>query len=263
MFNQLKSLLSKSSTGKVERAVDLAQIAPDQRLLVVGDVHGCLNLLLDTIKRLEAHIETVEDWDDLRSKLVFVGDYVDRGEQSAQTLNWLHNLQKSLPYDVECLMGNHERMMLDFLDDPAGRGARWLRNGGLQTLASYKIGGVRERSNVEELTEASMKLEAAMPEGQLEWLRQLPKKFKSGNVCVAHAAMDPHLSPEDQSTQTLMWGHNEFMTTPRDDDLWVVHGHTIVKEPRISKSRISIDTGAYHSGKLTLALIEPGVCTFF
>ena len=262
MFNRLRSLLSKRSTGPDGGNVDVARIAPDQRLLVVGDVHGCLRLLLDSMKRLEAHIETVEDWDDLHSRLVFVGDYVDRGEQSAEVLKWIFDLQRSLPYDVHCLMGNHERMMLDFLDDPAGRGARWLRNGGLQTLASYKIGGVRERSDVEELTEASLKLEAAMGKAQLEWLRNLPKIYKSGNVCVAHAAMDPYLEPEDQSSQTLMWGHNEFMTTAREDDLWVVHGHTIVKEPQIRQSRISIDTGAYHSGRLTMAIIEQGACSF-
>ena len=187
---------------------------------------------------------------------------MDRGERSAEVLNWLFSLQTELPDLITCLMGNHERMMLDFSMIRSGAGHRWLRNGGLQTLASYQIGGVHERSDAETLVDASHRLEEAMPDGLQDWLRGLPLVFQSGNVCVVHAAMDPHLRPEDQPRQVMLWGHNEFLSTPRDDGLWVVHGHTIFREPQIAPSRISIDTGAYHSGRLTVAAIGPGTCVF-
>ena len=237
-------------------------MAPEQPLLIVGDLHGSFDLLGKCLKDVDVFVESREAELHGIPRLVLVGDYIDRGEQSARVLEWLFTLQKDLPDNVTCLMGNHERMMLEFLDDPAGRGQRWLRNGGLQTLASYKIGGVREQSDFEELTEASHALEAALPDGMLEWLRNLPLMYQSGNICVTHAGMDPHLAPEDQSSQVLLWGHKEFMTTPRRDGLWVVHGHTIVREPQIAPSRISIDTGAYHSGRLTVAAIGLGTCEF-
>lgn len=241
---------------------DVSSIAPDHRLLVIGDIHGSEELLGQKLKDIDDFVSEYLAPEGEVPIVVFVGDYVDRGEESAAVLKWLFELQQDLPDNVVCLLGNHERMMLDFLDDPAGRGVRWLRNGGLQTLASFNIGGVRERSSAEELVEASEELEQALPEGLLDWLRQLPLMYRSGNVCVVHAAMDPHLAPDDQSTQALLWGHRDFLTTARDDGLWVVHGHTIVPEPEICKSRISIDTGAYHSGRLTVAAIEPGNCRF-
>ncbi len=255
-------MLSKASADPGKNHADETLIAPEQVLLVVGDIHGCHSLLGQKLNDVDAYVKANAQHIGDFPRLVFVGDYVDRGEQSAQVLQWVFELQQVLPDQVICLMGNHERMMLDFIDDPAGRGVRWLRNGGLQTLASYNIGGLRERSDVEELTEASHALEAAMPDGLLEWLRALPLLHHSGNVCVVHAAMDPHLGPNDQTYNTLLWGHKEFMTTARSDGYWVVHGHTIVREPQITKSRISIDTGAYHSGRLTVAVVAPGSCVF-
>ncbi|MFK7837592.1 MAG: metallophosphoesterase [Sulfitobacter sp.] len=262
MFDRFKSMVSRIAPAPTPAQVDLDQIAPDGPILVLGDIHGSYDLLRDKLVELDAYVTQNARVLGTSPQLVFVGDYVDRGEHSAQVLEWVFGLANQMPGIVTCLMGNHERMMIDFLDDPAGRGVRWLRNGGLQTLASYKVGGVRERSDVEELTAASLALEAALPDGLLEWLRALPLSFQTGNVCVVHAAMDPHLGLADQVSNSLLWGHNEFMSRDREDGLWVVHGHTIVKEPEIRKSRISIDTGAYHTGKLTAAAISPGQCIF-
>ncbi|MEP5731189.1 MAG: metallophosphoesterase family protein [Sulfitobacter sp.] len=262
MFDRLKSLFSNVVSEREVLPADTSSIAPNDVLLVVGDVHGSFELLQKKFVEVDAFLEENEEKFGKMPQLVFVGDYIDRGENSAEVLSWVFDLQQELPHLVTCLMGNHERMMIDFLDDPAGRGARWLRNGGLQTLASFKIGEVHERSDVEELTEASHALENAMPTGMLTWLRGLDLSYQSGNVCVVHAAMDPHLGIEDQLSNTLLWGHNEFMTRDRDDGNWVVHGHTIVREPEIRKSRISIDTGAYHSGQLTVAVLSTGSCVF-
>jgi len=81
---------------------------------------------------------------------VFVGDYVDRGENSADVLRTLFALKDDRK--VVCLIGNHEDMMLGFIDDPEKKGARWLRYGGLQTLASFGIGGVTSSSEGAALT---------------------------------------------------------------------------------------------------------------
>jgi serine/threonine protein phosphatase 1 len=262
LFDRIKTMLKAPISGANENPLLVEEISPTQMIMVVGDVHGCETLLGQQLRKIDAFIAKRQSDLAAMPQLVFVGDYVDRGESSAQVLNRLFELQQDLPDNVTCLMGNHERMMIEFLDDPVGRGVRWLRNGGLQTLASYNIGGVSERSDVEALTEASYALEAAMPTGLLDWLRNLPLMYRSGNVCVVHAAMNPRKDADDQSNQSLLWGQKDFMTTARDDGLWVVHGHTIVREPEIAPSRISVDTGAYHSGRLTVAIIDEGSCEF-
>jgi serine/threonine protein phosphatase 1 len=94
------------------------------------------------------------------------------------------------------------------------------------------------------------------------WLRALPLTFQSGNIACVHAAMDPSSSPDKQSSRILLWGHPDFMSEARVDDLWVAHGHTIVKSAACQNSRIALDTGAYRTGRLSVAAVSGGHCTF-
>ena len=77
-----------------------------------------------------------------------------------------------------------------------------------------------------------------------------------------HAGADPAVAIEDQTRGTLLWGHPEFHKTPRNDDTWVVHGHTIVDAPVAENGIISIDTGAYATGRLTVAHVSSDGVTF-
>jgi len=260
MRSALKYLLSFGESSPAAPDPDRTRsLAPAQPLYVIGDVHGNAALLEPLLEVIDAdmHAEAYGD-----SKLVFVGDYVDRGDHSALVLGHVHKLSRDLPGAVICLMGNHERMLLDFLDDPAGRGARWLGNGGLQTLASFGVGGLGARPSLEDMADASEALAAALPEGVEAWLRDLPLLWQSGNVVCVHAAMNPATPPQAQDERALLWGHPKFLEQKRDDGLWVVHGHTIVREPQAKDGRIAVDTGAYHSGRLTAAAISTGRCRF-
>lgn len=243
------SILSKLFSRAPKQAPVAVQLPPPQPLevvRVVGDIHGRADLL----DRLLSSIE--QD-----GHLVFVGDYIDRGDESKTVLERLMQLQRQAPDHVTCLMGNHERMMLEFLDFPVEKGSRWLRNGGLQTLASFSIGGVSEASSSEALETASSRLRAAISEDLELWLRALPLKWQSGNLWVTHAAADPDIPMEAQDPKVLQWGHREFLQKHRNDGVWVAHGHTVVAEPEFQKSRISVDTGAYYTGRLTCATITP------
>lgn len=235
----------------VAREELLSPVQPDQPLLVVGDVHGRDDLLAALLEKLHARSSTMPG-----TKTIFVGDYIDRGEESAQVLRRLHNLTQGAD-DVLCLMGNHERMMLDFLDDPVGSGPRWMRHGGLQTLASFGIGGVRDTSEDAALGHAANQLSAALGPQLLAWITELPLDWSSGNVVVTHAALDPELPPSVQSDRCKLWGHPDFMRKPRRDGIWVAHGHVIVDMPTAAQSRISVDTGAVFTGRLTAALLRP------
>lgn len=259
MFNQLKSAFlgpfSGSRRKKREPAPYDAPLAPDGSFYAVGDIHGRADLLAQLLRLIDAD---ALDTGEAAPRLVFLGDYIDRGEKSAEVLDWLFELDREFPDAVVCLRGNHEDMLLGFIEDPVGVGPYWLRNGGLQTLASYRIGGLTERSDAESFVEASAALEAALPAGMADWLRTLPTLWQDGNVCCVHGGMDPELGPDEQRTRSLLWGHPDFFRVPRRDGLWVVHGHTVVDTAHADAGRIAVDTGAYHSGRLSAVLIAPG-----
>lgn len=222
-----------------------APLAPAAGLAVVGDIHGTDGLVARLLDKLEPYAP---------EKLVFVGDYIDRGDESAQVLARLHTMAQTDPRCI-CLKGNHEEMMLEFLDDPLSLGPRWLRNGGLQTLASFGIGkgGLGTDAQIIAARDA---LARALGPDLLGWLRGLPTRFVSGNVAVVHAGADPERAIEDQPEAALLWGYPGFNTRPRTDGIWVVHGHTITAEVTPRDGRIGVDTGAYANGRLSAVLIE-------
>lgn len=232
-----------------------APLAPDEPFFAVGDLHGCDALLARAIQHMDAIAPEI--------RRVFVGDYVDRGETSAQTLRRLHDYHLSAPDRVLCLRGNHEQMMMRFLEHPEQHNARWLRYGGLQTMASFGIAPPPETAPTEKWIEARDKLREAMGPDMLTWLSDLPDWWRTGNVVTLHAAADPACPIEEQELHHMLWGHPEFASVPRSDGTWIVHGHTIVDEPRPEMGRIPVDTGAYATGRLTVALIQQGSAEFF
>ncbi|WP_425043073.1 metallophosphoesterase family protein [Primorskyibacter sp. S87] len=221
-------------------------IAPDVPFYLIGDVHGRSDLLGRLLSKLVP-----------QHPVVLVGDYVDRGEESAGVLRQLFGRPNTY-----CIKGNHEDMLLSFLENPIEHGPRWLRYGGLQTLASFGIAGLTETSRGPDLEAARDALRDAMGSEMIFWLRTLPLTYVNGNVGVVHAAADPRFGLEDQKPKHLLWGHPEFGRTPRRDGMWIAHGHTIIDEPQATQGIIAVDTGAYATGKLTVAGIGNGAAEF-
>jgi serine/threonine protein phosphatase 1 len=229
----------KNFFRRFQSAAPFPDIVPQTSFVALGDIHGRHDLLMRFLDTEPAH------------QIICVGDYIDRGDHSADVLRTLH----ARP-DIICLSGNHEEMMLNFLDAPAKHGNRWLRYGGLQTMASFGVYGVTEASRSEALTSARDKLANAMGDDLITWVRTRLARWQSGNVAVVHAGADPTVAIEDQATRTLYWGHPDFEKKQREDGVWVVHGHTIVDEAHATNGRIAIDTGAYATGVLTAAVID-------
>lgn len=227
--------------------------SPTEHLAVVGDVHGqlgCLNAIIDQLTEQAPG-----------ARWVFVGDLIDRGEHSAEVLERIRALETTRPNTV-VILGNHEEMMLSFLRNPEETGNRWMRHGGLQTMASYGALNLSQDNKPEALRQAHEHLLGVMPSGLEDWLSNRPRVFQSGNVVVVHAAADPVQSIESQQHNALTWGHARFQQHPRQDGLWVVHGHTIVDVPQENNGVISVDTGAYATGRLTAASILSGSVVF-
>jgi serine/threonine protein phosphatase 1 len=251
-LNFIKRLAGKSRSAPAAPAFD-APLAPDAPLHAIGDIHGRADLLDRLLEKLEA---------DGTERMVFLGDYVDRGEQSRDVLTSLARLCDARPDDVTCLLGNHEQMMLDFLDKPEDGAGRWLRNGGLQTLASFGIGNITEAPTPEQAEVAADALRQSLGAELDAWLRALPRQAASGNVHFVHAAADPALPMSAQDPRHLIWGHPAFFATPRTDGNWIVHGHTVVDQAGAESGRIAVDTGAWFTGRLTAARIAPGALDF-
>jgi len=266
MMRSLRSLLGRSDLPGAAAPAPATPDAPQPLVpvYVVGDLHGRSDLLERMLTKIDAHVGAVAARD---PHVIFVGDYIDMGPDSARVLDRVRELQTDFPRNVTCLMGNHERMMLDFLDDPVTRGPRWLRSGGRQTLDSFGVHtsnlDLNLSSPAETFAEIGAALEKRLPAGLHDWLSRLPLKWSSGSLWVVHAAADPHHRMEDQSPRVLLWGHPEFQARGRADGIWVAHGHTAMEAPEFADGRICVDTGAWETGRLTTCAVHPdGSATF-
>jgi serine/threonine protein phosphatase 1 len=239
------------STDDAALPVALPGRLPDGiRIYAVGDVHGRNDLLERLLDRVEAHIAA---YPIDRPLVVFVGDYVDRGPSSRQVLDAL--VLRNSHQNTICLRGNHERYVLDFLDNPVSL-PHWLRLGGLETLRSYGLTADNSLdAPAQELLAMSLSL-AMYRNGHLDFLRSLPNSFVCGDFFFVHAGVRPGVPLDQQSDRDLLEIRKEFLLCTSSFGKIVVHGHTPVIKMEIHSNRINIDTGAYATGRLTCVAIE-------
>jgi serine/threonine protein phosphatase 1 len=227
---------------------------PDRPVFLVGDIHGRADLLQRLLTRIAREREQLGT----PSDLVFLGDYVDRGEDSIDVLKRLHALSSKAEERISCLLGNHEQMLLDTLDGDPETARLWLRYGGVQTLASLGIAAPDYGDDADGLDRLRYDALSRLTPELIEWIRQRPRLWRSGDVAAVHAALDPDTAPEAQDPDLMIWGRPDRMKQPRRDGLWVVHGHTITRPAAIDGRRIAIDTGAWFTNTLTAVLLVPG-----
>lgn len=231
--------------------------SPARPVYAIGDVHGRADLLIEVLEKILADAGRFDG----RPEVVILGDYVDRGEDTADTLTFLLEVAAWSEIELIPLIGNHERMLLDFLKDPE-RGETWLEVGGLQTLSSYgvpvaeKIGSRRDHAALRDALAEAMGPHAA-------FLEDARYSHRNGNIFFCHAGADPAAPTEVQLPKVLMWGHPEFRRRPRADGVWVVHGHRVVDKPVAERGVISLDTGAYFTDRLSAVCIAESELRFF
>lgn len=202
---------------------------PSVLTYAIGDIHGCIDLLDALLDRIEAHANGRE------RRIVFLGDYIDRGPDSAAVLRTISRLQWSEPDHVTCLMGNHERMLLDTLvsEDSA---LHWLANGGEATLDSF---GAREVAD--------------LPRSILDWIEGLPTLHADAAHWYVHAGLRPGVPALDSDDHDRLWIREPFLDLDHDFGRHVVHGHTPQRNgrPERLRYRTNLDTGAVYGGSLT------------
>lgn len=187
---------------------------------VIGDVHGCYDELCELFEKIEKH------HGDYDYKLIFVGDYVDRGPKSKEVVDFIMKMQKR---GHVALMGNHEDMLLDgdFTYAEA-------------TLRSFN-------SKLIPLME--------LPDYVTDWMRTLPKYYEDDTIIVAHAGVNPSFPMDQQTDQMLLWmRYEEYHHAQLPKHFY--HGHT----PRLGKieqiaDRTNVDTACVYGGHLTAAIV--------
>ena len=205
--------------------------------IAIGDIHGCLEPLEILVSQLPPEAE-----------LVFLGDYVDRGPQSAQVINYINDLSENRP--CRLLLGNHEMLMVKAIQDDKAIPV-WLYNGGDATLKSYGL-------STEDWVDSQHR--SALLPGFMEFFRTLNPYYEDESAIYVHAGID--LSIENmaqQDSEVLLWIREKFF---RNSAKWhgkpIVFGHTPTRTMGLDPGSIfkmgalyGIDTGCVYGGHLT------------
>ena len=198
-----------------------------ERIFAIGDIHGCFDKLKALMDIIDADLE--------RDTLVFIGDYIDRGTQSRQVVEYLMDLSGQAR-NLVFLKGNHEWMLEQYLNGTNQLG--FLANGGVATLDSYSTGGGCDETDL-------------IPATHLDFLSGLRIHFETDQYIFVHAGLKPDVPLEKQNEWDMLWIREEFIYSDFDFGRRVIFGHTPFQEPLIFDNKIGIDTGAVYGNKLT------------
>jgi serine/threonine protein phosphatase 1 len=233
---------------------------PDATVVyAIGDIHGRLDLL-HSIQRQIA--DDAAQRPASRRQLVYLGDYVSRGPDSPGVVD---RVREWLPAGFEriTLKGNHEDLLLRFLDGEIDTGRHWLDYGGLEAMAAYGVAiADREARDDASVIALHRDLSGRIPASHLEFFRTLLISHSAGDYFFVHGGVRPGVPLEQQSDRDCLWIRKTFLNSEADHGAMVVHGHSISDEPELRHNRIGIDTGAYRSGVLTCLVLEGETRTF-
>jgi serine/threonine protein phosphatase 1 len=214
-------------------SIDRPKVPPGSRVYAIGDVHGRVDLLQETLLKIDTHRNAYPIANAIE---VMLGDYIDRGPSSFDVIELLSTRVRD---GTICLKGNHETFLLDFLQDPSVF-TPWQHCGGMETLVSYGLDPPLNPS----------------PKNQEKLAAALALCFTLGDYFFVHAGVRPGMDLSYQNAEDLLWIRDDFLSYEGSFGKIVVHGHTPVSEPEIRHNRINLDTAAFASGKLTCAVLE-------
>jgi serine/threonine protein phosphatase 1 len=219
------------------------------RIYAIGDIHGRLDLLNELLARISSDIALRPT---VRPLYVFLGDYIDRGSASRETIDRL--IEHGKTHESVFLKGNHELIAIKCLSD-RGLFDQWLRLGGLETLVSYGV-PAETLANGKQIAELQSAFHSALPQAHFRFFRDLKNSFECGDFFFAHAGVKPNVELSRQKENDLLWIRGEFLSSKDDFGKIVVHGHTPTREIEVGPNRINIDTGAFATGRLSCLVLE-------
>jgi serine/threonine protein phosphatase 1 len=234
--------------GNNRKGISLEQACGPEgvRIYAIGDVHGRLDLLRKMYAAIGAEGAEVRDW-----RIVHLGDYVDRGPQSREVIDFL--IEAEQDPRITTLCGNHDIGMVDFLATPDAAGL-FARYGGDATARSYGVDLLF--GTTEEFVAAHAAFERAVPQAHRDFLKGLKFWVEMGDFFFCHAGIRPGVPLDKQDPTDLIWIRQAFHYHAGLHPKVIVHGHTPTEQPELLPNRVNVDTGAYFSGVLTALVIE-------
>ncbi|MGX7107796.1 metallophosphoesterase family protein [Hutsoniella sourekii] len=219
-----------------------------REVFVVGDIHGMIQPLN----------QIIEHWQPHRQQLVFIGDYVDRGPRSRACLERVKSMADYR--GAICLRGNHEQMLLNFLDYPKEHGDLYLYNGGMETLQDLL--GDQLLPDPVDLVELARLVQEAYP-WLRDWLDQLPYYYEFGDFVMVHAGLNLSLADWRQTSEDdCLWIREPFFEADNRTGKKIIFGHTPIQlfgkedQPWVRDNKIGIDGGAVFGGALLALTIN-------
>lgn len=217
-------------------------------IYAIGDIHGQRGMLDRALALIAADA-------DAGAPVVFLGDYVDRGADSAGVLECLIAGQAAGQPWIP-LMGNHDRYMRNFLNGSGPQypeSLSWLdpRIGGRSTLKSYGVDVAPNRPEADIRTDAL----TAVPASHRAFLDRLDVMHQTPEHIFVHAGIKPGVPIDEQAEADLLWIRDRFLMDPRDHGRLVVHGHTALEGPVHYGNRLNLDGGAGYGRPLSAAVL--------
>ncbi|WP_269929799.1 metallophosphoesterase [Aminobacter sp. HY435] len=221
----------------------------DVVVYAIGDVHGCHSELVSLERKIVADAAARPG----QKLIVMLGDYINRGPDSARVLDHLLAPPPEGFYRI-CLCGNHEVQLLDYLDGNSPRD-NWLGAGARTTLFSYGVDIEYLRRLYGDGDRLDAHIRSAIPPEHVAFMRGLPIMAFSRRFAFVHAGIRPGVPLLEQDDLDLLYIREPFFEGAGRLDRWVVHGHTPVESPLMQGRRLAIDTGAYKTGRLSAVRI--------
>ena len=226
-------------------------LAPGRRVYAIGDIHGCSERLSLLHRQIALDLRD-RPADDVT--LIHLGDYIDRGPDTAGVLSLLSREPNFPVTRIVNLMGNHEEMALQAIAFGDQRQAQtWLANGGAAALASW---GVPRQAPLHEWPEL-------LPREHLRFMSRLSLQYRVDGYLFVHAGVRPGVALDQLSRRDLLWIREPFLSSQEPFGAVIVHGHTPMADPVLRGNRIGLDTGAGRGGRLTCAVLEADKVAFF
>ena len=215
------------------------------QVFAIGDIHGCKSLLEKIHNKILKKSEKIEG----NKILIYLGDYVDRGHKVKETIDTIINFK---PKNFKCVFirGNHDQMLLDFINGKSESLTVWLYKGEiLDDLLNCS-------SKKQQIRKKFIK---ALPKEHLHFFNSLQFSYTWKEYFFVHAGIDPSRPLGTQWKTDMIWTRTpKFLASNQPFEKIIVHGHTPSKNVEKKINRINLDTGAVYSeyGKLSCMFID-------
>lgn len=221
------------------------------RTFVIGDIHGCfteLNTLYNFLLNNKRFGE--------KDKLIFLGDYIDRGPANIKVLDLLIEIKATYPNNTHFLRGNHEDMFLNFLGLPGNFGRYSPINGSMKLFEEYGLQDfivISPSSHEARLVRTTPEeLRSKIIPEHLEFIKATETLLETDKFIFVHAGLNVRLTREQQKTGDLFWVREDFLGLPHNFGKIIIHGHTISKNVYFNLPyEIGLDTGCFNQGRLS------------